>query len=201
MSTIGSLAAIADYTLRTIMDWRTRGASPLNPGVYRGSKGVSPLDEKVSKRLASANGKGKTWVTNLEKVVAAVATELFQVEFKKVRPKWLKNAASTASTAGNLELDLYCPSIGRPGGGGLAIEVQGRQHYGPVHFGGGGGGSSHAMTAKSLFEKQKQRDHVKRFICHQRNIILIEVPYNIKRAEIASYLWSEYLKGIGGKHP
>ncbi len=89
---------------------------------------VVSLNHRISDRLL--DGTGKTFVKNLEKVVKVVATQLFQVEFKKVRPDWLRNVVHEKRS--RLELDLFNPSLGINA---VAIEVQGRQHYafGP-HF-------------------------------------------------------------------
>lgn len=91
----------------------------------------------------------------------------FGLEFKKVRPNLLKNNV----TGNNLELDLYNEELN------LAVEYNGKQHYKycpGVH------------KSYEHFQTQKYRDEIKKHLCKDNNIILIEVPYWIK--DIDEYL-------------
>ena len=142
------------------------------------------LNQAINRKLLGdeIDGHGKTWVKNLEKAVKACAEELFQCEFKKVRPEWLRNSSTTRKC--RLELDLFNEKLGVNG---VAIEINGRQHYKYIPY-----------FHKSIedFHAQRARDHIKRFILHHRKIILIEVPYNIKRKEITRFLLEKYLEGL-----
>lgn len=62
------------------------------------------------------------------------------------------------------------------------IEYQGRQHYHNIDFFGRDG----------KFEKQQQRDNIKREYCKKQNIPLIEIPYTVK--DINGFLTEELFK-------
>jgi len=70
----------------------------------------------------------------------------------RAKPEWLQR----------LELDAYLPALG------LAFEYQGQQHFRPVELFGG----------VEAYVKQVQRDRLKRELCVQRKIVLIEVYYD-----------------------
>lgn len=173
-----SLISLAKLGLSTVLKQQSNNHfAHLTESKHFKSVDLTALNKRVAARCAA---EGKTWVTNLEKVVHNVATELFKVEFKKIRPAWLQNITGKKA---RLELDLFNPDLGVNG---LAIETNGRQHFGVVpHF---------HRNGVSDFEKQRTRDHIKRMVCKTRRVILIEVPFNIKRAEIASFIIQEYLK-------
>lgn len=75
------------------------------------------------------------------------------------RPKWLVNP----DTGHALELDFYFPELG------VAIEVQGRQHYEPIDIFGG----------LEKFKKQQKHDQMKRFLCFMHGVILHE--YDLRK--------------------
>jgi hypothetical protein len=126
----------------------------------------------------------KTFVTNLESFVRQECEELFGAPFKKVRPAWLTNPASGRP----LELDLYNADIGCPGfPGGLAIEVQGRGHYTRV---------ASFYRSEAEFQAVLARDALKRRMCADRGVLLIEVPYYLKRQEVQAFVMSEYWRLI-----
>lgn len=70
----------------------------------------------------------------------------------RYKPKWLKR----------MELDVYVPKLK------LGFEYQGIQHFQPVDFFGG----------IQTFISQVKRDQLKRKICFEKGITLIEVYYN-----------------------
>ena len=76
---------------------------------------------------------------------------------------------------GQLELDGYCPELG------LAFEYQGKQHYVPEKF---------FNTTRTL-EEQKRTDELKRVLCKQNDITLIEVPYTVKYEDMLGYIAQE----------
>ena len=82
---------------------------------------------------------------------------LFNIQFSRVKPLWLK-----LENGNRLELDGYNESLT------IAFEHQGGQHYkfieGFVH------------KSEQEFKEQQKRDEIKRKICKQHNILLIEIP-------------------------
>jgi hypothetical protein len=76
-----------------------------------------------------------------------------------------------------LEIDCYCDELK------IGIEQQGAQHYRYIpHF---------HRNGPIDFEKQKERDQIKRDECPKLGIRLIEVPYSLKRIEKENYIRTE----------
>ena len=99
-----------------------------------------------------------------------VLETIFGQKFPKRRPKFMFNS----ETGSSMELDMYNKELG------VACEYNGRQHYEFVpHFHRGGRGE---------FESQQRRDQQKRDVCRKLGIFLIEVPYNIKTAQIRDFI-------------
>lgn len=67
----------------------------------------------------------------------------------------------------------------------LAIEYNGVQHYKY---------SPYFHRNKESFHNQKYRDYMKKVMCKDNGITLIEVPYTIKPDDIESYLEKELVK-------
>jgi hypothetical protein len=70
----------------------------------------------------------------------------------RYKPKWLKR----------LELDVYIPKLK------LGFEYQGIQHFKPIDFFGG----------KETFLEQVKRDKIKKQLCHDNKVELIEIYYD-----------------------
>jgi hypothetical protein len=102
---------------------------------------------------------------------------VFQMPFPKARPDFLKNPV----TGNNLEIDCFNPTLR------LGVEYNGQQHYSYNSF-------FHRNIDSST--NQKYRDELKRRICHENGIHLIEVPFTIKLHDIGSFLHLK-LKEIG----
>lgn len=104
-----------------------------------------------------------------EQICRSYLTAKFGTEFKRSRPAFLKNPI----TNNNLELDCYSDALK------LAVEYNGRQHYEfvPVFH-----------RTKSDFQNQKYRDDIKRRLCAQNGVKLIEVPYTVAHSDIPKYL-------------
>lgn len=94
---------------------------------------------------------------------------IFQVPFPKARPDFLRNPV----TGNNLEIDCFNPTLK------LGVEYNGQQHYSFTSF-------FHKNVEAST--NQKYRDELKRRMCHENGITLIEVPYTIKLNDIGPYL-------------
>ena len=109
-----------------------------------------------------------------ERKCREVLQKLFNRKFDKIRPEFLNNVVTGSKY--NLELDCYDKQLG------LAVEYNGRQHYDYVPF---------FHTNKEAFLNQKYRDELKRRMCVDNNVILIEVPYNVKVDDIEEYIVNE----------
>lgn len=100
---------------------------------------------------------------------------LFSRSFAKARPDFLNNPVTGGKF--NLELDCYNPELK------LALEYHGAQHY---KF------TPHFHKSREAFYNQKYRDQLKRMLCRENGISLIEVPYNVDNIE--NYINDELVK-------
>ena len=96
---------------------------------------------------------------------------IFNKPFPSVRPKFLQNKVTGG--AFNLELDCYDEDMR------LAVEYNGIQHYKYNKF---------FHKNYQDFLNQKYRDDMKRRICIENKIILIEVPYTVRHEDIYEYI-------------
>lgn len=96
---------------------------------------------------------------------------LFKKPFPSMRPDFLRNPVTGGEY--NLELDCYNAELS------LAVEYSGVQHYKYVPY---------FHKNKEAFLNQKYRDDMKRRICKEYGVNLIEVPYTVKVEEIRPYL-------------
>ena len=106
-----------------------------------------------------------------------VLENMFRRSFKKYRPDFLNNPVTGGSF--NMELDCYNPELK------LAVEYSGKQHYEYVPY---------FHKNKEAFLNQKYRDELKRRMCKDNMVTLIEVPYTVKIEDIENYLSSKLLK-------
>lgn len=100
-----------------------------------------------------------------------VLEEIFRKPFNKARPDFLNNPVTGGNF--NLELDCYNEDLG------IAVEYNGVQHYTYTPF---------FHKNHEAFLNQKYRDDMKRRICKEYNIILIEVPHTVKIENIERFL-------------
>jgi|UniRef100_A0A6C0H3T4 hypothetical protein len=96
---------------------------------------------------------------------------LFNRRFDKARPDFLRNPVTGGDF--NLELDCFDPELR------IAVEYNGVQHYRFIPF---------FHKNKEAFLNQKYRDDMKRRICKENGILLIEVPYTIKIEDIKKFI-------------
>ena len=75
-----------------------------------------------------------------------------------------------------MELDCYDPEMK------LGVEYQGEQHYKYIPF---------FHRNKDAFTNQKYRDDLKRRLCKDEGVVLIEVPHVISINNIEGYLKKE----------
>jgi hypothetical protein len=100
-----------------------------------------------------------------------VLQELFRKPFPNERPDFLRNTVTGGLY--NLELDCYNESLK------LAVEYSGIQHYKYVPY---------FHKNKEAFLNQKYRDEMKRRLCKDADVVLIEVPYTVKTPDIRVFL-------------
>ena len=100
-----------------------------------------------------------------------VLEKMFNKPFDKVRPDFLRNPVTGGNF--NLELDCYNHELG------IAVEYNGAQHYKYTPY---------FHKNKEAFLNQKYRDDMKRRICKENNIYLLEVPYTIPHEDIEKYI-------------
>lgn len=103
-----------------------------------------------------------------------VLESIFGMPFNSVRPDFLRNKVTGGLN--NLELDCYNEQLG------IALEYQGVQHvkYTPYFH-----------KNKEAFLNQKYRDDMKRRICRDHDIFLIEVPHTVNIKDIRSFIMNE----------
>ena len=104
-----------------------------------------------------------------ERVCREYFKRIFGKEFPKVKPDWLRNEKGN-----KIELDGYCKELK------LAFERQGEQHY-----------TKHKFFNVRTLEQQKNIDELKRKLCKQNGIILIEIPYTVKYGDMLDYIAKE----------
>jgi hypothetical protein len=129
---------------------------------------TSKLPLKTQKK--STDSKGEIECRN-------VLEDIFRRPFKKYRPDFLNNPVTGGNF--NMELDCYNPELK------LAVEYSGKQHYEYVPY---------FHKNKEAFLNQKYRDELKRRMCKDNMITLIEVPYTVKIEDIRDYLKQKLLK-------
>ena len=126
---------------------------------------------------------GHKWSTSLSKiktdnrwcpeckvgVCEAICKEIFKIlfdtEFVKIKPKWLKG----------LELDGYA----KIGDMKIAFEYDGEQHY---MF------KTHWHKTIEKFEEMQERDRQKDLLCEENDVILIRIPYTVKKINFQKYI-------------
>ena len=96
---------------------------------------------------------------------------IFNKPFPKARPDFLNNPVTGGNF--NLELDCYNPELK------IAVEYNGVQHYKYTPY---------FHKNYEAFTNQKYRDYMKRTMCRENRITLIEVPYTVKLDEIENFL-------------
>ena len=103
-----------------------------------------------------------------------VLEKIFNKPFNKARPNFLNNPVTGGHF--NLELDCYNDELQ------IAVEFNGQQHYKYVPY---------FHKNNEAFLNQKYRDDMKRRMCKDENIILIEVPYTVKLENIERFIKDE----------
>lgn len=123
--------------------------------------------------------KGPPRVSKGELECRRVLQKLFNKPFNSCRPDFLRNPVTGGRH--NLEIDCYDDELK------LGVEYSGVQHYKYVHY---------FHKNKEAFRNQGYRDELKRRICRDNRVNLIEVPYTVKLGDIEKYL-TDKLRMIG----
>ena len=108
-----------------------------------------------------------------------VLQKLFNKPFSNSRPDFLRNPVTGGNF--NLELDCYDESLK------LAVEYNGIQHYKYIPY---------FHKNKEAFRNQGYRDELKRRMCKDNKVNLIEVPNTVNVNDIEQFLVRK-LKLIG----
>ena len=104
-----------------------------------------------------------------------VLEDIFKAPFPSVRPDWLQNRVTNTC----LELDCYNSSYG------IACEYNGKQHYSFVPL---------FHKTKEDLRNQQYRDELKRMMCAELGIKLIQVPYTVPLDKIQQHIMNELQK-------
>ena len=113
-----------------------------------------------------------------ERICRAIIERITGAKFSKQRPGWLKN-----SRGNQMELDGYAESMG------VAFEYHGPQHYRVLPF--------FHRGDKHLALRQ-QDDALKRKLCREHGLALIEIPHDVPHQGLQKYL-TESLDRLSGK--
>lgn len=110
-----------------------------------------------------------------------VLRELFNkpTGFNNARPDFLNNIVTGGKH--NLEIDCWEPSLK------LGVEYNGKQHYEYTPY---------FHKNREAFMNQKYRDELKRRMCRDNGVNLIEVPHTVKHREIEPFL-RQRLRALG----
>lgn len=133
-------------------------------------RNIPKINPILNNNNTNNKSKGETECRN-------VLQNLFRKPFPSSRPDFLRNPVTGGNF--NLELDCYNTELN------LAVEYNGIQHYKYTPY---------FHRNKEHFMTQKYRDDMKRRICKEYGINLIEVPYTVKIQNIKSYIVNECLK-------
>ena len=109
--------------------------------------------------------------SKLELKSKIILETIFKKPFVRIRPDFLKNKV----TGKNMELDIYNEELK------LAIEVNGNQHYKYIPY-------FHGKENKHKFYEQRYRDELKKLLCKENGITLIEIPYDVGEYGLKSYI-------------
>jgi hypothetical protein len=140
---------------------------------YYYNKGQKSSNKNISMSSTKPEPKDSKGETECRRVLQ----KIFKKPFNKDRPDFLRNPV----TGGNFNLELDCFSKEMK----LAVEFQGQQHYKYIPF---------FHRNKEHFLNQKYRDDLKRRLCRDNGIKLIEVSYTVKIPDIENYMIKELRK-------
>ncbi len=97
------------------------------------------------------------------------------INWQKLKPKFLRNPQTNCL----LELDIYNAYLK------IAFEYQGIQHYKFMKF--------WHRTFRG-FINQVKRDKIKKKLCKENGVILIEIPYTLKGMALDKFIMESLIK-------
>ena len=106
-----------------------------------------------------------------------ILQDIFKKPFNKARPDFLRNKIT--GNVHNLELDCYNPELK------IALEYNGIQHYKYTPY---------FHKSKDAFYNQCYRDDMKRRLCKENGVFLIEVPYTVNHNKLEDFIMEELNK-------
>lgn len=133
------------------------------------SGGILSLSKAENTKTSGSRGWGNR-ESKGEVECRSVLETHFGKPFSKARPSLLRNPVTKNF---NLELDCYNSELG------IACEYNGSQHYKYTPY---------FHRNHDAFQNQQYRDELKRRICADNGIFLIEVPYTVKHEHIKKFI-------------
>lgn len=127
-------------------------------------KGEELRETRIPPRIAAAPPTSRA-----QQICRTTLEKLYGKEFPEIRPAWLINH----KTGRRMELDCYNQEME------LALEYNGAQHYIWPNFTG---------QTREDFEKQQERDRLKKAMCRERGVYLIVVPHTVPYPRIPEYI-------------
>jgi len=155
--------------------------STKNPNVARGLFKQSNSSFNSSFNLYNQQTQQKRGDSKLEVATRNALENILKKPFPKIRPDFLRNPV----TGGNFNLELDCFNKDLM----LGVEINGAQHYKYIPY---------FHKNHEAFLNQKYRDELKKHMCKDNGINLIEVPYTVKEHEIYDFLIPR-IKNLGYK--
>ena len=144
-------------------------------GTWSTSYDYNPAESYVKKTVKKK--RPPPTVSKGEAECKRVLEKIFNKPFLNVRPNFLNNPVTGGDF--NMEIDCYNEELL------LGVEYSGKQHLKYIPF---------FHKNYEAFLNQKYRDELKRRMCKDNGITLIEVQYTVKFEDIESYLVKELRK-------
>ena len=140
-------------------------------GSWSSSYSYSPPSSSSDRGTTNGSSSGPPKESRGEIECRRVMKKIFNKPFNKDRPDFLQNPVTGGRY--NLELDCYEESLR------LAVEYNGVQHYKFVPY---------FHKNKEAFYNQKYRDDMKRRLCKDNRVNLIEVPNTVELGQSEGFI-------------
>lgn len=139
-------------------------------------KNPHPLEDKMI-NIEGPLFPGSKGMNGVEKICKTALEVYFNKPFIHTRQiEWLKNPR----TGHALELDCYNEKLG------VAVEYQGPTHYiWPNRY-------QNTPQSRYAFDLALERDEVKKILCKENNVVLVEVPYEVDNSLIPRFIFNSF---------